>query len=94
MSTTPVPCFCGQASCTGSAYHDDKVMKQLLVEWHNALKLARNGFDEADNNQRAAELAGRISAELAHCGGAVKAHCATLGIYVGEAVGVGGRDFS
>ena len=94
MSTTPVPCFCPRSDCTNSDRHDDKVMKQLLVEWQAALKQARNGFDEADNNQRAVDLAERISAELAHCSGNVKAHCATLGIYVGQPVDVGARDFS
>lgn len=99
MSTSPLlgpnkQCFCGKPGCTGTQFHETKVIKHLLPAWHAAIKNARKGFDEALNNQRAAELTDQISAELAHCTGDLKRHCAELGIHAGEPIHVGERDLS
>jgi len=67
-------------------------MKNLLPFWQNAIRLARNGFDEPENNEHAYQIAQQISAELEHCTSAIKDYCATFGIYANKPEHVGRRD--
>ena len=93
--STPTPedcCFCG--SCDGTqTWHNNKVAA-LLANWQNAMKQARNGFDESENNRHAIELADQIGAEIERCSSAIKQECSKYGLYSGEPINVGQRDLS
>lgn len=89
--STPAICHCG--SCDGTQNWHNNRTSALLRGWKHALHQARNGFDEVENNVRAAELAVEIRAELDRCGNGLVQQCSEYGLYADEPVNVGQRDF-